>query len=83
MTHGDAMLHPVGGGNSGGSNGNGRSQTGGISEKSGGNPAGGGELSANDDSAANTPMSAKLGKMISIRVLMLDDSITLFQVQVI
>ena len=35
-----------------------------------------------EDSSANTPMSAKMGKMMSVKVLMLDDSITVFQVQV-
>ena len=34
------------------------------------------------DSSENTPVSAKLGKMMSVKVLMLDDSITVFQVQV-
>ena len=34
------------------------------------------------DSSANTPMSAKMGKMVAVKVLMLDDSITVFQVQV-
>jgi hypothetical protein len=35
-----------------------------------------------DSTANNTPISAKLGKMMAVRVLMLDDSITIFQVQV-
>ena len=35
-----------------------------------------------EDSSANTPMSAKMGKLMSVKVLMLDDSITVFQVQV-
>ena len=34
------------------------------------------------DSSENTPVSSKLGKMMSVKVLMLDDSITVFQVQV-
>ena len=41
-------------------------------------PTSGGEDSAGN----NTPMSAKMGKMMSVRVLMLDDSITVFQIQV-
>ena len=36
----------------------------------------------NGDSSENTPVSSKLGKMMSVKVLMLDDSITVFQVQV-
>lgn len=35
-----------------------------------------------DSSAQNTPMSSKMGKLMSVKVLMLDDSITVFQVQV-
>ena len=48
-------------------------------------PAGNGDshpASGGEDSAGNTPMSAKMGKMMSVRVLMLDDSITVFQIQV-
>ena len=38
--------------------------------------------SGGEDSASNTPMSAKMGKLMSVKVLMLDDSITVFQAQV-
>lgn len=39
--------------------------------------------SGGEDSSGNTPMSSKTGKMMSVKVLMLDDSITVFQVQVL
>ena len=73
MTHGD----PVGGGGGGG-----RSNS-----RSGLNSGNGGRQtpvmdSGGEDSSANTPMSGKMGKMMSVKVLMLDDSITVFQVQV-
>ena len=39
--------------------------------------------SGGEDSAGeNTPMSSKSGKMMSVKILMLDDSITVFQIQV-
>ena len=76
MTHGD----PVGRSNS---------RTGGHGPGGGGGGANGSNGrqtpimdSDCEDSSANTPMSAKMGKLMSVKVLMLDDSITVFQVQV-
>lgn len=66
MTHGD----PSGGGGMRAGNGNNGRQTPVMDS--------GGE----DSSAQNTPMSSKMGKLMSVKVLMLDDSITVFQVQV-
>ena len=77
MTHGDPVGRSnsragIGDGRNGASNGNGNNGRGTpIMVDSGG-----------EDSASNTPMSAKMGKLMSVKVLMLDDSITVFQVQV-
>ena len=75
MTHGD----PVGRSNS-------RTGQGGNGNGGAGNGSNGRQTPIMDsdceDSSANTPMSAKMGKLMSVKVLMLDDSITVFQVQV-
>lgn len=74
MTHGD----PVGRSNS-------RTGQGGNGSGGAGNGSNGRQTPIMDsdceDSSANTPMSAKMGKLMSVKVLMLDDSITVFQVQ--
>lgn len=75
MTHGDS----VGRSNS-------RTGQGGNGSGGAGNGSNGRQTPIMDsdceDSSANTPMSAKMGKLMSVKVLMLDDSITVFQVQV-
>jgi len=74
MTHGDS----VGRSNS-------RTGQGGNGSGGAGNGSNGRQTPIMDsdceDSSANTPMSAKMGKLMSVKVLMLDDSITVFQVQ--
>ena len=69
MTHGDPTVSALQGGRAGSRAGH---QTPVMADHSMGN----------GDSSETTPVSSKLGKMMSVKVLMLDDSITVFQVQV-
>lgn len=77
MTHGDATPHISGGGGSGRANARPPSE----GHHTPSHPGVDSGQSGEDDTAPGTPMSAKMGKMMPVRVHMLDDSITLFQVQ--